>query len=382
MEWRTLLSEGVNFWTLQMEGVTEDRQKMPFNTFCKHFHTLSNTSTFTAFQPTRLDRFTLSTEMAVLMDLPDELLVLIASKISKPSDKLHLAQTNKRIHSIAIQLLYRHLTFYHLEYKPYPNLMRRTDTAFTPPKYLADSNAPQSNILRLAHMMQANTLPAGSKITSLTIIVNVNNPDNRIQTLTSLLLPQLTSLEHLTLRTIGGALFGLGHEPFSLVAFAAALSGTRQTLKSLDVHFALSPKHADGWTIGSLRHFSKLQSVSIQGSVLFGVQKSLPLSMPSLDAILPPGLKCLRLRWRTLQELIVIEVVLARFVMGSESSSRRRDKFRVHLECKDESGHDQRVADFFNVKVEGLNKAAEGFGLDFRLELEWKMKSFRDAAGA
>lgn len=40
--------------------------------------------------------------MAVLLDLAEELIVLIASNITKPSHMLQLSQANKRIHGIAI----------------------------------------------------------------------------------------------------------------------------------------------------------------------------------------------------------------------------------------------------------------------------------------
>lgn len=49
--------------------------------------------------------------MAVLLDLSDELIILIASNISKPYHMLQLALANKRIHGIAIQHLYRNVTF-------------------------------------------------------------------------------------------------------------------------------------------------------------------------------------------------------------------------------------------------------------------------------
>lgn len=253
-----------------------------------------------------------------------------------------------------------------------------TDTADRVFIFRDDLNAPQSNILRLAHMMRTRALPAGREVTSLTISVCINNFENPFQTMLSLLLPQLSSLKHLTLQSISEIQLPynnvLLHEQFSLAAFATALSGTSPSLQSLDVDLALHPNYSDGWPIGSLRHFTKLQHLSIHPNFLFGLYWSLIRERLSMDAILPSGLKSLRLRWCTISELVGLETILASFVNDSGSSSRRMEKLVVQLDARAESNYYQKAADVFGGqmerRMERLNTIAKGWGLELRLAME------------
>ncbi len=324
--------------------------------------------------------------MAVLLDLSNEIIILIASNISKPMHVLQLALVNRRIHSIAIQQLYGNLTFERDDYSTFIPLFLEPDNS-TPSILRYNDDAPHSNLLRLSSMMQSGALPAGQTVTHLTIIVGMNHEDNKFQTVLSLLLPQLSLLKALTLEATSEDRLAWCREQFSLAPLSVALSASSQTLQSLDMRFSLGPGPSDGWTIGSLRHFSNLKYLSIQGSVLFGQYESLPTDLPfleslgvtlpslnthipSLASILPPGLKRLRLHWCMVEGLQCLLGLLVNFVRESMRVSCNMKEVVVQLNATIKSIIEQNMVDFFEAVLRTINLEAREGGLDVNIALK------------
>ena len=83
--------------------------------------------------------------MAVLLDLSNEIIILIASNISKPMHVLQLALVNRRIHTIAIQQLYGNLTFQRDDYSTFIPLILEPDGSGSNILRYSDE-APHSNL--------------------------------------------------------------------------------------------------------------------------------------------------------------------------------------------------------------------------------------------
>lgn len=356
------------------EGATERRQNLPYLAIYYEFVRSVNTSKHSDLQHLTIDfdviQATLTTKMAVLLDLSGELIILIASNIRKPSHMLALALANKRIHAIAIEQLYERITFDQDDYPPFPSLLTNWNSGNTPSIIRYGDTTPHSNILRLSNMIRLNTVPKAQMITRLTIIIGVNHDWNRFQTLLSLLLPELSSLRNLTLKSVSEDRLAWRHEQFSLAAFGAALNNTSQTLRSLSIHFSLDPKHDDGWTFGSLRHFSKLKYLSIQGSVFLGQNGFFAPQMLSLDSVLPQGLERLRLHWCIMYGLRSLYVVLSNFVKDSSRVARNTEEIVVQLDAKTLNRLRQYDLELFERNLTGLNEQARREGLDLKMALE------------
>ena len=321
--------------------------------------------------------------MAVLLDLSNELIILIASHMSKPSHLLHFALTNTRIYALATQRLYENVTFHHDEFSSYLDLVGPCGDKEDEPSTATlecmssfvqnDYGAPHSNLLRLSDMIRSNALPAGQTVTRLSIVVGINREGNQFQTILSSLLPQLHSLKHLTLKSVSETRLDWQRECFSLESLSVALDAASQTLQSLDMDFALDPEDDnDGWTIGSLSHFSKLRHLSVQGCVLLG-QSGTPVStMPSLDSVLPPGLKCLHLRWDRIEELQNLVIILEEFVDDSVTLSRKMEKLIVQLHDGAGNPSEQSLVQLFERTFPIMNERARTGGLELELALDWR----------
>ena len=310
--------------------------------------------------------------MAVLLGLSNELIILVASNVRKPSHLLQFALTNKRIHLLVIDYLYANVVFDRVDY-PWSFGHGRLSSELLKLSDLIkiDYDVPHSNVLHLSSMIRDKTLPAGQTVTRLTIILGVNAVGNRFQTMLSLLLPQLSSLKTLTLESISEDRLAWQREHFSLAPLAVDLSASSQTLETLDLHFYLDPGDSDGWTIGSLRHFSKLKYLSVQGGVLLSQYCDRVADVPTLDSILPPTLERLRLHWDQLEELQNLEVILKEFVEDSIKGSRKIEELVVQLNDKAYNMFDQSLAEVFGKELPVMNDEARQAGLNLRLALEW-----------
>lgn len=214
--------------------------------------------------------------MTGLYDLSNELLALVVTHITKPSDKLHFALLNKHYHDRIVPLLYKNITIDFTNYR-IPQLGKHTGLApnVKSPRFLVPQ-PPCSNFVRLAETTNG-TVP--HHIKSLTLKLQANNEANVIETtlcILLLLLPHLTQLRF--------ALFECGRngqpEMFSLAPFAQLLAPLSGTLRTLSIYLASKkvskcvsnfyPGCVDGWTVGSLRHFSALEDLSIQMGSLLG----------------------------------------------------------------------------------------------------------------
>ena len=310
-----------------------------------------------------------SIQMAGL-HLSNELITLIASNISKPSHMLHLALVNKRIYGIAIWHLYENIIFDQDDYSHFQSSLHDCDTGGA--SSTLDQNTstdPHSNILRLSKMIRSNTLPAGRSVTRLTIVIGISNIYIKYQPFFSLLLPLFSSLKDLTVVSVFEDRL-VEHEHFSLAPLAAMLYDTSQTLQSLSMRFSRNREDCDGWTIGSLGHFSKLKYLSLQGEVVLKDRYGLPASsMPSLTSILPPGLRCLRLHRCGIKEIQSLRSVLGCFVLHSWRVLSRTEKFLMHLNAE---ATNQSTGVVLEASIPALNVEAGQGGLDLEMALEWR----------
>ena len=297
--------------------------------------------------------------MVVLLGLSNELIILIASNVRNRPIYSSLPLSARDYTFIAIHQLYKNVTFDRDDYPPYPAFK----SGDTPSMIRCDYTAPQSNILRLSNMIRSRTLPTGQIVTGLTIIIGVNNSCNKFQTLLSLLLPQLSSLKALTLKSISEDRLAWQCEQFSLEAFRVALSNTSHSLESLQMDFYLDDVN-DGWTLGSLRHFNKRKYLSVQRGVLLGDYSSSASQMPSLDSVLPLGLKCLQLSCWLTSGIPSLKVILLDLLKDSMKVSRKTERIivqpNVHL----------RGLDVLEKDVIRMNRKARRGGLDLRIVLE------------
>lgn len=304
--------------------------------------------------------------MVEFLDISDELIILILAKIRKPFHILQFALANKRIHGIAIEHLYANVTFDHDDY--HALIDARPSDEITPP---------HPHIQRLANMIRSNTLPSGQIVTSLNITVPDNHECNVLQTSLALLLPQLSSLKHLTLKSVPEDRICWTREQFSLAPLASALSERSQTLESLSLDFPYNAKSRDGWTIGSLRHFPKLKHLSAQGTVLLSehaLDSSQGCEAPDLHDVLPPGLKTLRLKWNWMNRMGNLENlhdVLEGFVRDSLRDRSSMKELVVHLDSGPRDQFDELKVGFLEANLETLNQKSWLGGLSLRMTLEW-----------
>lgn len=294
----------------------------------------------------QIDLATFNTKMAVLR-LANELIILIASNVRKPSHVLHLALVNKRIHGIAIKHLYENVTFHQDDYLP-PSPSSQDEATVNAPLVSAACinpwlQVPQippsdvhellqtnidiySNILRLSDMIGSNTLPAGHPVTRLTIVIDVENVCSE---LLFSLLQQLSSLKDYTLVYVSKNTPTPKRIRIPFAPLAATLSHTSQTLQSLSMHFA--PDRADfGGTIGSLHDFSELQDLSIQADFLIGSHDDRVLDISALSYILPPRLKRLQLHECNIYHIEHLRTLLDGFVLHDwKALSKTETKYIV-----------------------------------------------------
>ena len=313
-------------------------------------------------------------KMAEFLDISNELIILILANIRKPSHILQLALANKRIHGMAIQHLYANVTFDHDDYHAVTH--GGPGDNITPPH-------PQMQLL--ANMIHSNALPSDQIVTSLNITVAEGNECNLLQTSLALLLPQLSSLKHLTIKSVFADRSLWNHEQFSLAPLASALSESSQTLESLSLGLC-SGASRDGWTIGSLRHFPKLKHLSIQANFLLcqhALDSSHDCEVPGLHDILPLGLNTLRLKWNWTDGVQILDnhyEILDGFVMDSWRERRPMKELVMDL--------DPRIKDqLYEVEVECLEADLAMFdalsrlgGLSLRMTLEWTQNYFGDGA--
>ena len=379
--------------------------------------------------------------------LPDEVHIIILSNISKPSHILQFALANKQMSRVAIAHLYESIIIDYEEYSSvrtvplrqfvlnvepwyngdfarytrptaqlyHPGMHRSMDDIphwnptglrkrnhslptlysskririplkFNPYEVVRyDYNAPHSNLLCLSSMIRANALPPGLAISRLTMIIGINHDSNRTQTVLSLLLPQLSSLKHLTVKTVSenvpeqedfslAPLYAaLKEEYFSLAPLNAALSVASQTLQSLDLQFALNRQLGqDGWTIGTLRHFSQLKYLSVQGSVLLGKFTAMAPNL-SLNSLLPVGLKSLRLHWTEAPGFEISILLLDAYVRESvELPSSFMEHVFIRLSVDYESDDPWGIGQAYELAVLHLNDKARQLNSAMRVVLEWE----------
>lgn len=323
--------------------------------------------------------------MVTLLDFPNELILLIASSLTRPSDSLRFALTNKRIHDIAIKYLYENVTIDPTDYHPfatswyYPNDDSHThdNSMFA----LNFNGPPYSNLLRLSDMIRSNALPSSRTITRLSLVLGLKSTANRFQILCSMLLPQLSSLKDLKLVSVKDCNQGWDSEPFSLATFGAALGRLSQTLETLDMELYLDPQQEDGWTIGSFHNFSRLKSLYTQGCILLGKCGSPITSRPSLHSILPPGLKSLQIQWCWTHELQNLARILETFVEDSVRDSRRMEKLVVWTYGGAGGPRERSSRKALDRSLGAMNKKARAGGLQLELALDWRDHQTRRRLG-
>lgn len=308
---------------------------------------------------------------------------------------LQLALISKQSHGKILPLLYENLTFDH---RDYPEKLEQLDvtepespesepelfeSSLGLPWYGSNSpqmqseppdpEAPFTNIMRLARMLESSRLPFGQNITSLTLKFRANNECNFCQTTLLQLLPHLSSLRHLSLISPPTTLTVL-HETFSFAPLAGALRPVSGILRSLSLYISRDEvgllNHDDGWTIGSLRHFWALEDLSIQVQGLLGVREDV-IANADLNEILPSRLKHLRLHWANLHGLQTLNGVLARYVSGLRVPLRL-EKITVQVDedfLRRDGEPGETLVDMFRTDIMKVNEHAMQRDLDIDMKV-------------
>lgn len=213
--------------------------------------------------------------MVSLLELPNELVIAIGSHFRKPSDLLHFILVNQRAHRELTHLLYQN---FDLDYR---------DTDALSSTCHGDSfRYPFSPINLLKDRLKIKPQLGSNTRTLDIVLVDYTS----CQQYGLILLPYLPRLQHLSLsiRKVDDLCKIQILSPSTLADSLNIVSGT---LKTLRLHADHDPADCDGSRIGSLRHYTLLESLTIQNHILLGEDMN---SLSHLNAILPPALQGLR----------------------------------------------------------------------------------------
>lgn len=213
--------------------------------------------------------------MASLRELPNELLVAIGSHLRKPFDLLQFILVNQRSHRELTHLLYQDI-----------NLDYRDTDALSSTCHGDGFRYPFIPINLLNGRLRMNPQLGSHTRTLDIVLVDYTS----CQQYGLILLPYLPRLQHLSLsiRKVDELFMTRTLSPSTLADSLNSVSGT---LKTLRLHADHNPAECDGSRIGSLRHYTFLESLTIQNHILLGEDMN---SLSHLNAILPPALQGLR----------------------------------------------------------------------------------------
>lgn len=223
--------------------------------------------------------------MASFTNLPNELIVAIASRLRKPHEILQLILANRHLHQTCLCVLYKHII-----------LDCGAAYRFSPKSVLTNYQSrqigqgyPHRAIARLSSLLSQPGVCHGSgvHILDLTLELNTRSSDFGLRAL----LPHFQNLRRFRL-SIEKALNLDGESPitrFSARSLGTDLDPVYKTLKSLCICAGHDRAHRDGSRIGNLRHYSSLESLAIQCHVLFG--DKVHRSLRPLQEILPSSIQ-------------------------------------------------------------------------------------------
>lgn len=219
--------------------------------------------------------------MTSFLDLPNELIVAIASLLQKPYGILQLILSNRHIHQTCRHLLYKYITLdFRAAYRSSP---RSVLTNYQSRQ--VGQGYPHGAITRLSSLLSQPGVHLGSDVDALDLTLELNTKCSDFGL--RALLPYLHNLRHFRL-SIEKALNLDGKSRITTLSarsLGADLDPVSKTLKSLCIHADHGPAHRDGSSIGDLRHLTSLESLSIQSHILFG--DKINNSLRSLHQILP-----------------------------------------------------------------------------------------------
>lgn len=225
--------------------------------------------------------------MTSFLDLPNELIVAIASRLQKPYETLQLILANHHIYHTCLYLLYKHITLdFRAAYRSSPKSVLTNYRSRQ-----VGQGYPHAAITRLSSLLSQPGvhLGLGVHVLDLTLELNAKCPDYGLRAL----LPHLHNLRHFRL-SVERALNLDGKSQMATLSarsLGSALDPVRNTLKSLCICADHDRAHRDRSSIGDLRHLTSLESLSIQSHVLLGdrisnwptsLQHILPLSIQEL----------------------------------------------------------------------------------------------------
>lgn len=202
--------------------------------------------------------------MAKFTDLPNELILDIASHLDKSSDRLRLLLLNHRTNALKLPLLYKNIILHQSDILPSKHALE------CPLSRLASTLAKDNSLGRTIYSIRLPITTA--ECTS----DHVLGP----------LLPYLSSLKSLEILTTG--FHGVAYQPSRL---APALQSVNGTLESLTLCMGNSIQHLMGCSIGSLHDFPALKKLSIQSQILLGMEEYGGGNPTPMDQILPMGLE-------------------------------------------------------------------------------------------
>ena len=223
---------------------------------------------------------------ATMSDLPNELLLDISRRIPKASERLHLTLANHRMSRLTGSILYEHIIISKAAYG-----LKCRKLGDNP------SFATYTAIRSLARTLRRNKHHFGSAIHTLEISLehrypletHIQHKQNMKSFGLALLTLQFDMLQHLHLAMTGH----IKHicrrsERFSPCALLPPLLCISDTLESLVLS---ADGYYDGSSLGSLRNFTSLKALCIQGDVLTGESSLNPSKGPKISEVLPSSLQ-------------------------------------------------------------------------------------------
>lgn len=237
--------------------------------------------------------------MTSLLDLPNELIVAIASHLHKPYDTLQLILVNHHLYHTFQFILYKHITLdFRAAYRSSPKALLTNYHSRQ-----VGEGYPHGAITRLSSLLSQPGVHLGSDVLVLDLKLELNTKccDFGLRAL----LPSLHNLRHFRLSVESALNLDIKSRIATLSARSLGfdLYPVRKTLKSLCICTDHDRMHRDGSSIENLRCLTSLERLSIQSHVLFGdssnnrtksLQQILPLNIQELlfdcrADILTPG---------------------------------------------------------------------------------------------
>ena len=243
--------------------------------------------------------------MAKFTDLPNELVIAVASHTRKPGDILQLCIAERRSHHVILPLLYENIVLHHLDYSiPEDNGVLQLHSLKSNISSLCQLFKQQQQNAKTGNGQSADF---GAECRSLSI----NMLDSVVPT-TSIVCKLLNFIPFLKNLSVVISRRSLGYLPdwaFGLDKLGRVLYPMRDTLEILTLFIGRYEGNCSNVGVGSLHRFNALKKLHIQSQALIGCEYDkdsifgYTKAESMLSQLLPPKLEklaihCCEIDWR------------------------------------------------------------------------------------